>query len=1214
MIAKIRKRLIVSLLLLVMVLLMLIHWLPHWVGTDSFRLQIQAYLASNTDVQLEYDQIQLSLLPTPQIALDKCRLQIGNRAKLSIPRLLLHLSLRALIAGRIQPAHISAQQPEVWLQLDAKAQVPDTPSQTSDQVPLDWVPAVAVALLENTPSNLEIDWTDGSVTLLLPNGNRFEQKHISATIQGSSNQIDLAAHCRGAFFNRLQINANIDRQTQAIKGQVALSRLAFEELPAQWEKKWPSMPTRGNVDIKAQIEANGDRSLTAAIHATSARLAWGSPTSPVQVEGGQLKAALRWTRAGFQAEVQDLTLANPRLQLSGHLHRQNDPAPKFELKLFAEDLDAQQVVTFYRKLGRQSPGLNKTFEIIRAGQISTLHIAVAGSDASVLKRFDNWQIKGEMQASRIVLDHLKLDLKEASGIAEIKNGVLHVSHAGARLGNTTGTEGRLRVGLTRKQTPFHLDIQINADLSQLPPVLSHLVKAEAFQRELNQISNVEGGATGRLQLDETPQGMNYCIDVSDFALSGRSQRLPHPIRLHGGPLRLDPNRLDIHHLTAEMQTSTATFDRVALNFADTVQMNLAGGRAELRMQEVTRWYPQQTDRVLQTFGVSRLSGDLSVNGLNVEGPFSAPENWQFRFEANPRTLSVETEPLPAPLSITSGIVFASSKHFEFKQVQAAMLDAEARLSGQSTAANPLSAGVDIQVHQAHLGEQASQWLGAKLNRPEEMRLQTPLSIAEGRIFWQPSKQVVMQGQIGWAAGPKMAIDLEITPTNYTLKHLQIEDEFSKASIYLSGPVDFSRMQFHFQGKLTQQTMNALWRDKRLQTGYLSGDLRGTFAPAKPFQSTIEGNLQGEDLLVPIADHAPMHIESIDFEAIDRRVQIKRATIQWQQQTLQLAGWADFKNRPIVVDLDLHADTFHYDLWRALGRHLTKEGAAKDAQEPAAPMFRGDVIFAADHFSLGPYGLHPFRVKIEMRPRRTVLSIENAAFCGIFLPGSVVVEPDRITVDVKPTAVNQHLEQTFSCFQKKDQRIDGRFTLKGHLLADSALADLLSSLKGPLKFSAGKGRLHQLGPTSIISRLFVNLSLTELFKGQLPDLSKDGFAFTSMKADMHLKQGYIHFDTLQLNGTGMNIVATGKFGIIDQSLDFNLLVSPLKAVDTIVRNLPGVNYILDGTLVGIPYGLRGTLKSPRITVLNPTAVGSRLLDIAKRTLKLPIQWIKPVLPK
>ena len=94
---------------------------------------------------------------------------------------------------------------------------------------------------------------------------------------------------------------------------------------------------------------------------------------------------------------------------------------------------------------------------------------------------------------------------------------------------------------------------------------------------------------------------------------------------------------------------------------------------------------------------------------------------------------------------------------------------------------------------------------------------------------------------------------------------------------------------------------------------------------------------------------------------------------------------------------------------------------------------------------------------------------------------------------------------------------------------------------------------------------------------------------------------------------MHIATQGHIDLVNKRLDLTVLVSPLPTVNVIVGKIPLVSNIMGGTLVSIPVKVRGDLANPQVIPLSPSAVGSSLLGIVKRTLKLPIDVIQPVLP-
>jgi hypothetical protein len=109
-----------------------------------------------------------------------------------------------------------------------------------------------------------------------------------------------------------------------------------------------------------------------------------------------------------------------------------------------------------------------------------------------------------------------------------------------------------------------------------------------------------------------------------------------------------------------------------------------------------------------------------------------------------------------------------------------------------------------------------------------------------------------------------------------------------------------------------------------------------------------------------------------------------------------------------------------------------------------------------------------------------------------------------------------------------------------------------------------------------------------------------------------QSGRILMKECVIDGASMGIGCEGDIDLINQEMDLTVLVAPLKTVDRIVSNLPIINNILGSTLISIPFRATGKIGNPTVIPLSPTAVGSGVLGIMERTLKLPITLIQPIL--
>jgi hypothetical protein len=112
--------------------------------------------------------------------------------------------------------------------------------------------------------------------------------------------------------------------------------------------------------------------------------------------------------------------------------------------------------------------------------------------------------------------------------------------------------------------------------------------------------------------------------------------------------------------------------------------------------------------------------------------------------------------------------------------------------------------------------------------------------------------------------------------------------------------------------------------------------------------------------------------------------------------------------------------------------------------------------------------------------------------------------------------------------------------------------------------------------------------------------------------VQFKDGFMLIKDGVLKSNSVNIVADGRYALDQNELDLVLLVSPLTSVDWVVEKIPILGNILQGTLIAIPVSVKGPGADPKVVPLSPSAVGSRLGGILKRTLNTPVRIIEPLL--
>jgi hypothetical protein len=184
-------------------------------------------------------------------------------------------------------------------------------------------------------------------------------------------------------------------------------------------------------------------------------------------------------------------------------------------------------------------------------------------------------------------------------------------------------------------------------------------------------------------------------------------------------------------------------------------------------------------------------------------------------------------------------------------------------------------------------------------------------------------------------------------------------------------------------------------------------------------------------------------------------------------------------------------------------------------------------------------------------------------------------------------------------------------LYGRIFAQGKPEDLFKAMEGDIEFHAKDGRIYYwIG----LSRILEFINVTEIYRGKFPDMQKEGLPYKLISARGSFQNGRFTIKEITLDGPTMEMVAQGEVDLRNQQMNFTVLVAPLKTVDRIIKLIPLVRDILAGTLVAIPVRVSGDLKDPKVTALSPSAIGSELLAIMKRTIGLHFKVIEPLMSR
>jgi len=136
-------------------------------------------------------------------------------------------------------------------------------------------------------------------------------------------------------------------------------------------------------------------------------------------------------------------------------------------------------------------------------------------------------------------------------------------------------------------------------------------------------------------------------------------------------------------------------------------------------------------------------------------------------------------------------------------------------------------------------------------------------------------------------------------------------------------------------------------------------------------------------------------------------------------------------------------------------------------------------------------------------------------------------------------------------------------------------------------------------------------VANIFMLKLPDLQTEGFDYKQIDINWRLEDGKVYIDAGHLDSAAMEIAFRGTLDLINEQVDALVIVAPLQTMNLIIKNIPILRNILSGKFISIPFRVQGDIHDPSVIAMNPKDVGSEMLGVMKRTVKVPMQMIQPL---
>ena len=601
--------------------------------------------------------------------------------------------------------------------------------------------------------------------------------------------------------------------------------------------------------------------------------------------------------------------------------------------------------------------------------------------------------------------------------------------------------------------------------------------------------------------------------------------------------------------------------------------------------------------------VQTASGNARLTGLEIHGPLTEPENWNLKITGSPETIFLESPRIPFGIKLSGGEFTVTPGQEQATGVRIDFLDGSMVSSYQ--AKGIVNADASVWRIDGTLGQSAIDWLGTVLPIPRHLQMKPPVELSDITIAWSDARTFSLTGGVKTAGGVEVFSDFSVSPQDWQIRRVHFADGSSQATA--SARKRPNGMEFTFSGNLEKNTADRLFENNRTLLGRIEGDFWAEIDTRTPLNSSFAGRLSGQGLRLLRLTADPIELGRFSIDGSGGRFTIAPSEVSLCNSHMVVDGALDRDDGGLAVDLNLDADRLDAELVRLLqsmGKGST-DGAEKTETAAGIPL-KGTVHVKAADVTDGNFTWSQVLADVRVDDKSTRVRVDHADLCGISMAGELAFSPRGVSLQMVPTASDISIQKTAECLLNRLVKTDSTYSLAGEINLPPTREDPLGFISGQLEVSSEGGRIEY---ASVLMKIFSILNITEVFTGGKSDLTETGYGYTKAYFKADIGEGKLRLNEILLDGNSLKITGQGSIDLKDRTVDIILLAAPLKTIDRIVNKIPIVGYIMGGSLISVPLGVKGKIGDLSVAPMPPSAVGKGLLGIMERTLKAPFKLVE-----
>jgi len=426
---------------LILLLIAVSFGLRKIIQSKSVHDKLIAKITEKTNSQIDFEKIDIFLIPSPHITVYKGSLKtdVDFKAECEFESIEIYPKILPLIEREVSIKYIEVNNPKLLLTLPGKQ--PKTPENKKDKLSFmdqfnDYYREV-ITVAEKMPL-VELEINGGKIQLIKDNKDFLHLSDVDTRYRYSDNMIEVRLSTRSDYAKTANIKFRVSTVDPKADAELKIDGLDPQFLSGTILKDSDYKIEKSEIDIDMRLGVEGPGNINGEIKSDVFSLNLLNKDAPFKIIGKNLEGSFRLDDEKKLFSIKKADFQTPELNLSGEYLIDNKNN-KVSLKIVGNDVDIISARnTTVLALG-QYVVTEKYIQSLKAGNISHIEFFSESEKPDGLFNDENFSIDGYINKGELYIPELDLNITNINGSISVKNGTVYAEDLSVRSGKTTVT-------------------------------------------------------------------------------------------------------------------------------------------------------------------------------------------------------------------------------------------------------------------------------------------------------------------------------------------------------------------------------------------------------------------------------------------------------------------------------------------------------------------------------------------------------------------------------------------------------------------------------------------------------------------------------------------------------------------------------------------------------------------------------------------------------